>query len=139
MAVKSYKLGPGTLTFGATGSVLDMTTQVTSAKVSPTVDSEDSVTTLSGDTLGGARTYGADLEVTAVQDDLATDGMIAWSWAHKGEDVPFTFTPNTALGVAVTGIVTVDPISIGGDVGAKNTSDFTWACVGFPALGEDLA
>jgi hypothetical protein len=138
MAVSNFKVGPGTLTFGSVGSVLDMTTQVTAARVSPTKDAEDSLTTLSGDTLGGAVTYGADLEVTAVQDDLDATGMIAWSWAHKGEEVPFTYTPNAALGRSITGTVTVDPIAIGGDVGAKNTSDFTWTCVGFPALGDDL-
>lgn len=138
MAVKSHKLGPGTLTFGATGAILDMTTQVTKCQVNPTVDSGDSLTTLSGDSLAGDRTYGAELDITAVQDDLASTGMVAWSWAHKGEEVPFTFTPNSALGVSVTGTVTVDPISVGGDVGAKNTSDFTWSCTGFPTLGDDL-
>jgi hypothetical protein len=77
-------------------------------QVNPTVDSEDAITTLSGDTLGGARTYGAELDVTAVQ-DLDTAGLVAWSWAHKGEDVPFTYTPYTAVGIAITGTVTVDP------------------------------
>jgi hypothetical protein len=137
VAVKSYKLGPGTLTFGATGALLDASTQITKAQINPTVDSEDSITTLSGDTLGGARTYGAELDVTAVQ-DLDTAGLVAWSWAHKGEDVPFTYTPSTALGVAITGTVTVDPLTIGGDVGSKPTADFTWTCVGFPALADDL-
>lgn len=138
MAVKSYKVGPGTLTFGGAGSLMDATTQITKAVIKPTVSSEDAITTLSGDTLGGARTYGADLDVTAVQDDLDAAGLVAWSWAHRGEDVLFTYTPNTVLGRAITGTVTVDPLDIGGDVGAKPTSDFTWSCVGFPALVDDL-
>jgi hypothetical protein len=99
------------------------------------VNSEDAITTLSGDTLGGARTYGAELDVTAVQ-DLDTAGLVAWSWAHKGEDVPFTYTPSTAVGTAITGTVTVDPLSIGGDIGSKPTSDFTWTCVGLPDAGR---
>jgi hypothetical protein len=75
--------------------------------------------------------------VTVVQ-DLDTAGLVAWSWAHKGEDVPFTYTPSTAVGTAITGTVTVDPLSIGGDIGSKPTSDFTWTCVGFPTLADDL-
>jgi hypothetical protein len=138
VAVKSYKVGPGTLTFGEVASLMDCSTQITKAQINPTVDSEDSITTLSGDTLGGARTYGAELEVTAVQDDLDATGLVAWSWAHKGEDVPFTYTPATALGRSISGVLTVDPLSIGGDVGSKPTADFTWTCVGFPALADDL-
>lgn len=138
MAVTSHKLGPGTLSFGSVGSPMDATAQVTSVTVNPTTDSEDAVTTLSGESLGGARTYGAEIAVTAVQDSLAAAGLIRWSWTNRGSDVPFTFTPNTDLGVSISGVVTVDPISVGGDIGKKNTSDFTWACVGFPIFADDV-
>jgi hypothetical protein len=50
--------------------------------------------------------------------------------------VDFTFTPNTAAGATVTGIVVIDPLDVGSteDYGAVMTSDFEWACVGEPTL-----
>lgn len=131
------KLGPGTLTVGTVGSTLDFSGQCTTARIVPGVDTEDDVTVLSGAVLAGDRTYTAALECTVFQDDLQAGGLIAYSWANKGEQVPFTYTPYSG-GVSITGELIVDPLEIGGDVAKKNTSDLAWACVGFPELTDDL-
>lgn len=133
MAVKSTVLGPGVLEFGETGSLMDFTTQVTAATVSMEPDRDDPIPTLSGDNLVGEATYAAELEATLVQ-DLSESGIIAWSWEHKGETLPVRFIPNSAAGLTVTGSVIIDPISIGGDVKVRNTSDVTYSFVGEPEL-----
>lgn len=137
MPANAEEMGPGTLTIGGTGSVLDMTAQVTKCKVGWKANAADSTKTLSGDTVGGGRSYTAQLTATVFQDDLGVSGMVDYSWAHKGDEVPFTFVPKTG-GRGVAGTLTVDPIDVGGDVGAKNTSDLTWDCVGEPTLTDDL-
>jgi hypothetical protein len=136
MPVKTHKMGPGLLSIGSAGTSLDITAQLTSALVKWKADAGDSTETLSGDTVGGDRTYTAQLTFTAYQDDLAAGGLVDYTWAHKGEEVPFTFEPQSALERGVTGVVTIDPLDIGGDVGKKNTSDASWDCVGEPALAD---
>lgn len=133
MPVNSTVLGPGTLEIGETGSLMDFTCQVTSATVSMEADREDPIPTLCGDNLVGEATYTAELEATLVQ-DLTESGIVAWSWAHKGETLPVRFVPNNALGMEVNGRIIVDPISIGGDVKARNTSDITYSFVGEPTI-----
>ena len=131
------KLEPGTLTVGSPGAPLDFSGQATTVAITWDVDNEDDVPVLSGATISGDRTYTATLEVTVYQDDLVEGGQVDYSWAHKGQEVPFTFEPYNG-GRGVTGTLVVDPLDIGGDVGKKNTSDLKWACVGEPTLVANL-
>lgn len=136
------KLGPGTLTVGAVGSPLDFSGRCTAVSVTWKVDQTDDVPVLSGGTVAGDRTYGATLEATVYQDDLqpGAGGLVDYSWANKGAQVPFTFTPYAGTDArSITGELIVDPLDIGGDVGKKNTSDLKWACVGEPELVDDLS
>jgi hypothetical protein len=130
------KMRQGTLSFGATGGV-DASTLITKASTKWKADAGDAVEVLSGATIAGGRTYSSQLAFTAYQDDMADGGLIAYSFAQKGAEVPFTFTPASG-GRSIVGTVVVDPIDVGGDVGAKNTSDITWDCVGEPELSDDL-
>jgi hypothetical protein len=98
----------------------------------------DSVTTLSGDTVSGDREYSAQLTFTAYQDDLTAGGLVDYTWANAGAEVPFTFEPATTAGRAISGTLIVDPLDVGGDVSKKNTTDATWDCVGKPVLGDSL-
>lgn len=138
MTIKSYRMGPGTLTIGAVGSPVDFTAQVTACTVAWDKDQEDSQPTLSGEELAGEITYSANLTATLIQ-DLTDDGLVEWSWANKGTQHPFTFEPSTAAGKSVTGVVTVDPIDVGGDVKTRPTSDIEWSCVGEPAIAANIA
>ncbi|QFG13040.1 major tail protein [Gordonia phage Schiebs] len=134
---KPLSLGPGTLTFGQVGTELDVSCQVTAASIEWEADAEDSMPTLCGGTIAGERTYSATLKATLFQ-DVELDGSVDWTWKNAGAEVPFTFTPRTDTPSAkVAGVVTVDPITLGGDVNKRNTSDLEWSCVGRPTFTPD--
>jgi hypothetical protein len=135
MAASTTKLGPGTLTIGETGSEVDFSCQVIGARIAWDVTADDDVPTMCGDVVAGDRTYTAALSGSLFQDLADPDGIVYYSWDHKGEAVPFTFTPSTAIGAVATGTITLDPLDVGGDdASAKLTADFEWACVGEPVL-----
>jgi hypothetical protein len=131
-------MGPGHLSIGSAGSTIDMTSYVTKMTVSWKKNSSDSKKTLSGASIGGGATYTAQLSATVYQDPGDVGGMIDFTWAHKGDELPFSFVP-TSGGRGVAGIVVVDPLDFGGEVGAKNTADLAWDCVGEPTLVADLS
>ena len=135
MPASATKLGPGVLTIGATGTDLDMSCQVSAAKVEWDKDKEDDTPVLCGETVGGGITYSAKLTMSVLL-DLSDQGMVDYTWLHKGEQHPFVFEPNTDAGKAVTGTLTVDPLDVGGDEVKKNMSvDAEWDIVGEPAWG----
>lgn len=134
MSAQATKLGPGLLTLGE-GGLMDISCRLSAARVEWDKDKEDDTEVLCGDTIPGATTYTAKLTGTIAQDLENTDGIVNYSWDHKGESVPFVFVPSTAAGQQCTGTVTIDPLDIGGDEVKKNMmSDFEWDCVGEPAL-----
>src|SRR5262245_24058217 len=136
MPATTVKLGPGELSVGETGTAVDFTCQVTAAQVEWEVDEGDDTPVLCGETVPGERTYSSHLTGTLFQDLGAASGIVEYSWLHKGEEVPFTFVPNTAAAKQVSGNLILDPLSVGGDeAGANMTSDFDWAIVGEPTLG----
>lgn len=136
MPATTVKLGPGLLSIGATGTEVDFTCQVIGAQVEWSVDTEDDVPVLCGETVPGARTYSSVLSGSLFQDLGATESIVDYTWAHKGEEVPFTFVPNTAAAQQVAGTVILDPLTVGGDTAGDNMqSDFEWAIVGEPVLG----
>ncbi len=140
MPIGSYKMGPGTLTLGAGGDLLDVSLQVTNCRVEPaeSVKSTDAVPVLGGDEIpaeeSGDLTYR--LKGTFVQ-DLAALGVIDWTWTNKGEEHPFSFVPNTVAAREVSGTFRVVPLTIGGAVSKTDrpTADFDWAIVGVPTFG----
>jgi hypothetical protein len=138
MPVKAYKVGPGELTLGTGAGVVDFTAQVTELSVEWSEDVDDDVPTLDGGQLDGEATYSAELTGTFVQ-DISDNGVVPWTWEHKGERLPFSYTPNTVEDVAFTGVVRIAPLNAGGAVRSKPTSDFTWACIGEPQVVAGLA
>lgn len=129
-------LGPGSLVLGEIGTQLDLSCQLTNARVSWEVDAEDSEVTLCGDVIGGARTYTATLAGSVFQ-DVQADGVIDYTWKNKGAEVPFKFVPADTEKAVITGRVIIDPVEIGGNVRARNKSDFEWTCVGEPVFDAD--
>jgi hypothetical protein len=130
------KLGPGLLTIGDTGTLMDISCRLSAAKVEWDKDKEDDVPVLCGDTIAGATTYTSKLTGTIAQDLHDPEGLVNYSWEHKGEQVPFVFVPSTAAGQQVTGTLILDPLDVGGDEVKKNMmSDFEWDIVGDPVLG----
>jgi hypothetical protein len=135
MPATATKLGPGVLTIGATGTDLDMSCQVSAAKVEWDKDKEDDTPVLCGETVAGGITYSAKLTMSVLL-DLSDQGMVDYTWLHKGEQMPFVFEPNTTAGKAVTGELIVDPLDVGGDEVKKNMSvDAEWDIVGEPDWG----
>lgn len=134
------KLGPGTVSIGEVGTAVDFSCQVTAAQVEWDVSQDDPTTVLCGESVPGAMTFSATFSGTLFQDLSSADvggGIVEYSWAHKGESVPLTFVPSTTAGKQVTGTVTLVPLTVGGDeAGANMTSDFEWAFVGDPVLGD---
>ena len=137
MAVKSVKLGPGTLMLGDVASQQDASCQLQNGVVAWDKDRADDITVLCGDVVAGGTTYTATFAGTFLQDLGATPGLVEWSWTNKGTEQAFEFVPNTAAGKAVTGVLIVDPIAVGStdDYGTTMTSDFEWDIVGEPELG----
>lgn len=119
--VKSGSLSIGTETFSC---------QPTSAAITPDHEgtSEDSVEVLCGDTLAGseANVLTATLNLTSIQDFTNANGLIAYSWAHDGEIVDFTWSPTDDAQDAWTGKVTVGALLVGGDVNTRITNDAEW-------------
>lgn len=134
-APKTYKLGPGVLKIGATGSEVDYAAQITGCTVKWDKDKEDDTPVLSGGSLTGDTTYTASLAANLFQDLGEPAGLVAYSWANKGTEVEVTFIPSTDAGQQVTGTVIVDPIDVGGEEAkGRPRSDIEWAFVGEPAL-----
>lgn len=135
----SYTLGPGTFTIGS--GPLAVEAQLTSL----TVDWAESVETVGEvlnlldntvlDTREETPTYRASVSGNVVQ-DLGAAGFVAYSWAHKGEEVAFTFQPNDDIARDVTGVCVPVPVSIGGAAKTRPRSDFTFRCIGDPVLAN---
>lgn len=142
MATDSYKLGPGSLILGVGVDDAEYSQQLTNCRVDPTenVEEGDDLDLLDGTTLDGDDnvTYDYALSGTLVQ-DLNVDGFTDYTWSNAGDEVGFKFIPNTARGAAVgvTGTCRLVPVTIGGDVKKRNTSDFTFAIIGTPTFTPD--
>ena len=130
-------LGPGSLIFGEVGvDELDISCQVTAAKITFDSDKEDDLPTLCGGVITGAKNYTAKLEASAAQ-DLEADGLIDWTWKNAGREVPFKFIPTEGEVATVAGTVVIDPVEFGGDVKKRNISEFEFDCVGMPTFTPD--
>jgi hypothetical protein len=137
MTVQSYKMGPGSLTLDAGAE--DVTAQVTNMRTewSENVKSTDDIPTLDGGALEGEDTVSYDAKLVGnVVQDIAAAGLVDFTWANKGEEVTFVFIPNTVEARKVTGTCRIVPITVGGDVGQRNTADISWACTVDPALAN---
>lgn len=135
MPVKSDKLGPGTLTFGDTGTASEWAAQLTACTVEPSTDTEDPIPVLSGEEIDGDESDTAELSGTILQ-SYGVDSLLKWSHDHHRETMTFRFIPNNEAGLVVSGRVKIRRVSIGGDVKTRNTSDFTFPIVGDYTLDD---
>lgn len=137
MTIVSYKVGPGTLTLGATP--LDVSSQVTACQVVPSesVDEEDDIDVLSGEVLEGedVATVSYVLSGTFLQ-SLAASAVVDYSWTNASDEVAFKYVPHTTTDRAVSGTLRLVPLAIGGTAKQRATSDFEWAIIGTPTFGD---
>ena len=123
---KVRTLGPGSLKIGDTGSEHDFSADVTNTALEPSTDTEDPDNFLDGHSEGGSQTESWTL-TGSVKEDFSMNGLQVWCNQHSGEELPFTFIPNTSGTVQWKDKVTIASIQIGGDVKSKNANDFSFA------------
>lgn len=123
---KVRTLGPGSLKIGGAGSEHDFSADVTNTALEPSTDTEDPDNFLDGHSEGGSQTESWTL-TGSVKEDFSMEGLQVWCNQHSGDELPFTFIPNTSGTVQWKGKVTIASIQIGGDVKSKNANDFSFA------------
>lgn len=126
---KFPKLGPGVLRFGETASAREFSARLSSVKYSPTIKDEDPVPLLDGSEFVPSGEISGELSGTFYQ-DFDKNGIVAWTYAHADEIMPYTFVPNNTEQMTLKGKVKIKPVAIGGEVKKENTTDFTFATVG---------
>ena len=135
MTANVVRYGPGTFTLGdeATGTAYEC--QIQSMGIGVNKNTGDTITAMCGDQIVGSITYDYVLAGTALQDFNVAAGLVEYSWTHKGESVPFTFTPTTSAVAVASGVIVMDPLPFGDSAAAYGdilTSDFEWSIQGEP-------
>ena len=134
MPVKSTRLGNGTISVGPVGSPLDISGQVVGATLTSSLDTGDTLTVLSGDTLTSGSTSESAFAGSLILDPYI-GGIGEYSWLNHGNEADVVFTPNTEAGLVATFRVMMVRLDIGADeYGALLQPDFEWAVVGSPEI-----
>lgn len=129
------KLGPGTLTIGATGSEITVDCLINNARITASKNTTPATTKLCGTVRPGNTTYEYELGGNLDIDDTeGVAGLFALSQSAPGSEQDFEFVPNTEGGTTATGTLVIDPLDFGSTegYGADLTSDFAWTLVGKP-------
>lgn len=131
MPITDSRVRGGVLTLGS-GTPVDFSCQPTSVAITPTNTGGEAadVEVLCGEfaTDATGAVLGATLDLTAIQDFTAATGtsLIGYSWEHNNETVPFVWQPTGDTDDKWTGEVVVQALTVGGEVGARITSDASW-------------
>jgi hypothetical protein len=125
-------LGPGTLTIGETGTLIDISCLVNNVAIIPDISEGDSKTMLCGTTKRSPDEITWAIEGNVDVDAGLAAGFFALTWQHIGEVVPFSFTPSTAVGTIVAGFLKLAPLELGADnYGDFLNSDFSFGLDNF--------
>lgn len=133
MAAAAHKLGPGILTFGSTGTEENFAQQCSNVRLEPSVDAEDPINVLSGEELAGDETVAWILAGTLYQ-RYDAEALQDWCFTNRLTTMPFTFLPTQDAVNEWKGQCRIVPITIGGDVKVRNTSDFEFQVIGEPSM-----
>lgn len=137
MAVRSNRLGPGSLKFGATGSEHEFAMGCREVTIEPETEEGDELYVLSGDSVSDGDEDSYNLTGSILQ-TYETNSFILWAHENNGQDVEFKFTPDNDKDFSVTGTVRVRRVAIGGEVKERNASDFEFKGVGnYQIVGTD--
>lgn len=127
MPPETFKIKDGTFVVGAGDTAFAQQLRSASVVPSENVTEEEDIEVLSGDVVEGEDTVDFEFVLNAkVLQDLSAAGFVAWSYTNKGTWQPFTLQPRGTVNRAVSGEVSVVPITIGGDVKARAESDLSW-------------
>lgn len=133
MAAAAHKLGPGSLKFGAVGTEQEFAAQCSNVRLEPSVDSEDNINVLSGEEIEGDETVAWVVAGTLYQ-RYDADALQDWCFDNRLTTLPFEFVPADTAVNKWTGQARIVPITIGGDVKVRNTSDFEFRLIGEPDM-----
>ena len=134
------QLGPGVLKIGEVGTEMDVSCYVNNAQIEWTDSATDPTTKLCGAVRAGVTTFTAQLTGNIDVDAGNESGLFALSWAEKGSQQSFVFTPSSELGTTATGTLVLKPLTFGAsEYGADLTSDIAFDIVGDPVLSFDGA
>lgn len=78
---------------------------------------------------GSAGDLTANLVITALQDFIFPDGLIAQSWKENGNTLDFTWSPTADAQDQWRGKVRVQALEVGGEVGSRLTTSVSWEIV----------
>lgn len=134
--IKQTRTGPGKFIIGESSDLETFDSQVRSITLEPEVDKGEPKEVLSGEIMRGERTEKFKITGTLINDFGAQDSLVEFCWAKRGQELPFTFTPNTSTGREITGDLIVEAVSIGGEVGETPETDFEFDVVGTPVIGD---
>lgn len=133
MAALAHKLGPGSLKFGSVGTEKEFAAQCSNTRLEPSVDSEDNINVLSGEEIAGDETIAWVIAGTLYQ-RYDADALQDWCFENRLTTLPFEFIPSDVAENKWTGEARIVPITIGGDVKVRNTSDFEFKLIGEPKM-----
>ena len=132
MAVVDSRVRKGVLKLtagGGTPVAKDFSCQVTAISIVPGVNESDPIEVLCGDKVGGGSTVNDTLNFTVISDHGSADGLIAFSWLHRGETVDFEFQPDDQATGKWTGKTVDQALTVGGEVGGQISIDASWQIV----------
>lgn len=130
--VNDSRVKSGSLKIGPTATAKDFSCQPTAISIVPTVNQAgDPVEVLCGDTLAAASTTTWALVFTAIQDFDDPEGLLTYAFDNDGTEQDFEWKPS-ATSPTFSGKVTVQALTIGGDVAVRITTDATWPITGKP-------
>lgn len=129
MPITDSRLKGGTLTLGATS----FAKQMTSVALTPSTEEDgEPVETLDGSEISAEEKTTWSLDLGAIQDFDDSAGFIAYTWTNAGDEVAFTWEPNSVDAPSYGGTVKVRPVAVGGDVNARLTTTASFPLVGDP-------
>lgn len=129
------RLGPGTLTLGAT----EFGPQIANVTLEPSTDEEDGTPTLGDPDPLPEVSESWVLKGEAVQDFEEPAGFLNYCMDNALTVVAFSWTPNTDADVVYAGNVLITSVPIGGDVSAQNRSSFEFPVQGTPTRTDPAA
>lgn len=125
-------LGPGVLTIGETGTLIDVSCLVNNVAIVPDISEGDSKTMLCGTTKRSADTITWALSGNVDVDAGLAAGFFALTWQNIGAVLPFSFTPSEEVGTVVVGNLKIAPLQLGADnYGDFLNSDFEFGLDNF--------
>ena len=139
MPFTDSRLGPGTLKLGAADPpTTEFSTQVSAARLTPDVSSEDGTPTLAAPEPAPLTTIAWALNIDAIQDFENATGFVNYLMDNALDENFFEWTPKTADGTKYKGKVQIVPIEIGGDVAVQVVTSVELPVIGQPTRTDGV-